>query len=272
MEERASTSALAARLGVSEPTVTAMAKRLARLGLLQHTPYYGVSLTPAGEKAALEIIRHHRLLELYLVEALGLSWEKVHAEAEKLEHSLSDELEDRMDAVLGHPTSDPHGHPIPSRDGSISQAPHASLLELAPGALAVVQQVPDRDPDLLRYLGELGLVPRAEVRVIDKAPFGGPLTLEVRGRRRSVGSQLAGLVQVSRPEPAADPGIRRVGTMKTPIEERLKGLLEQAAGAALPVEGDPWAGRAGDGRGHRFPAALGRGGCSARRQPTMVGS
>ncbi len=193
-----STSALAAELGVAEPTVTAMVKRLAKLGLLDHTPYYGVVLTPAGEKVALEVVRHHRLLELYLVEALGLGWEKVHAEADRLEHSISEELEDRMDAVLGHPISDPHGHPIPAKNGDVVEARHASLLDLEAGVPATVRQVPDRDPDLLQYLAELGLVPNAEVKVVEKAPFGGPLTLDVDGSRQAVGTELARVIRVSR--------------------------------------------------------------------------
>lgn len=197
-EGRASTSALASRLGVSEPTVTAMIKRLARMGLLDHTLYYGVKLTPAGEKLALVIVRHHRLVELYLVESLGLSWEKVHAEAEKLEHMISDEVGDRMDAVLGRPTYDPHGHPIPSRDGEVEEATHISLLDLEIGALVTVHQVPDHDPALLRYLAELGLVPNAAVQVVDKAPFGGPLTLQLGDKLQTVGSELARVVQVSR--------------------------------------------------------------------------
>lgn len=197
IEGRASTSALAARLGVSEPTITAMVKRLSRMGLLDYTPYHGVKLSPTGEKLALTIIRHHRLVELYLVEALGLSWEKVHAEADRLEHTISEEVGERMDAALGRPTSDPHGHPIPSRDGEVEDAPHTSLLDLDAGASATVRQVPDHDPELLQYLAELGLVPNAAVRVVDKAPFGGPLTLQLGDKRQTVGSELARVVQVS---------------------------------------------------------------------------
>lgn len=190
------TSALAGRLGVTEPTVTAMIKRLARLGLVRHTPYRGVGLTPAGEKVALEVIRHHRLLELYLVEALGLRWDQVHREAERLEHLISDEVETRIDEVLGHPTLDPHGDPIPSRDGRLDPIEDRSLAELEPGDRASVGRVPDGDPDLLRYLAQIGLVPRASVEMVEKAPFGGPLTLQVGGARRSIGQELASAIRV----------------------------------------------------------------------------
>jgi DtxR family Mn-dependent transcriptional regulator len=193
---RAATSALAVRLGIADPTVTAMVKRLARLGLVSHTPYRGVELTPAGERIALEIIRHHRLVELYLAEALGLSWDKVDAEAERLEHHVSDELEDRMDAVLGHPTVDPHGDPIPTKDGRMDRTTYDRLVDLPPGDAATIRRVPDGDPSLLQYLAELGLVPGARVEVIEKSPFDGPLTLRVGRRRHSIGRQLAETVLV----------------------------------------------------------------------------
>ena len=191
-----STSALASALGVTEPTATAMIKRLARLGLLHHAPYRGVDLTPAGEAAALEIVRHHRLLEAYLVRSLGLSWESVHAEADRLEHVISEEMEDRMDAVLGHPAEDPHGDPIPTREGRVGTLPDTTLADLEPGQRAAVRSVPDGDPDLLRYLAEQGLVPGAAVEMLEKAPFRGPIVLAVGGARRAVGSELAGSIRV----------------------------------------------------------------------------
>jgi DtxR family transcriptional regulator, Mn-dependent transcriptional regulator len=194
--ERVSTSALAAQLAVSEPTATAMIKRLARLGLLRHTPYHGVELTDAGEKIALEIIRHHRLLELYLVEALGISWDRVHAEAERLEHVISDDLEDRMDAILGHPVRDPHGDPIPTKDGWIDQSLMASLVDLEPGEKGVIRLVPDGNPQLLRYLAELGLVPNVRVELLEKAPFGGPIVLKVGEEQRIVGREVASAIRV----------------------------------------------------------------------------
>ena len=195
-EKRVSTSALAIELGVSEPTATAMVKRLAKLGLLNHTPYHGAELTPAGEMAALEIIRHHRLLELYLVKALGLSWDKVHAEADRLEHVISDELEDRIDAVLGFPAEDPHGDPIPTKDGRIAEPPVTSLVDMEPGERAIIRLVPDGDAGLLRYLAELGLVPNGEVELLEKVPFGGPIILKVGEERRIVGRELAATIRI----------------------------------------------------------------------------
>ncbi len=201
-DRRASTSALAAELRVTEPTVTAMIKRLARLGLLHYAPYHGVELTPAGERLALEIVRHHRLLELYLVEALGLTWDKVHAEADRLEHVMSDELEDRMDLVLGFPSRDPHGDPIPTKDGRLDQLPATSILDMEPGDRAAVASVPDGDPGLLQYLAGQGLVPGAEVVLLEKAPFGGPVILRVGEEGRAVGRDLAGAIRIG---PAARP-------------------------------------------------------------------
>lgn len=191
-----STSALAGALKVTEPTATAMIKRLARLGLLNHAPYHGVELTPEGEAVALEIIRHHRLLEAYLVKSLGLTWDAVHAEAERLEHVISEELEDRLDAVLGYPTRDPHGDPIPDRDGTLVRVPETTLADVEPGRGATVRLVPDGNPDLLRYLSEIGLVPGARVEVLEKAPFRGPLVLVIDGERRSVGIELAATLRV----------------------------------------------------------------------------
>ncbi len=194
---RVSTSALAAQLAVSEPTATAMVKRLARLGLLSHTPYHGAELTPAGEAAALEVIRHHRLLELYLVKALGLSWDKVHAEAERLEHVVSDDLEDRIDAVLGFPAEDPHGDPIPTKDGRITEPPAMSLAQMEPGERAIIRLVPDGNSGLLRYLAELGLVPGAEVQLLEKAPFGGPIILNIGEERKIVALEMAATIRIS---------------------------------------------------------------------------
>src|SRR5687767_6333779 len=151
------TQRLADQLGISGPSVTNMVKRLHELGLVRHTRYHGVELTEAGEKVALEVLRHHRLLELYLAETLGYDWTQVHDEAERLEHHVSDELEKRMDSALGFPTVDPHGDPIPSREGTIAAVPATTLLDLAPGQAARISRVSDRDPAQLRYLGELGL-------------------------------------------------------------------------------------------------------------------
>src|SRR5437016_4770618 len=142
---RAATSAIAERLGVAAPSVTAMLKKLAALGLVEHEPYHGAHLTPTGEKAAIEVIRHHRLLEVYLSETLGLPIEDVHAEAERMEHALSEELEARIDESLGYPTHDPHGDPIPDAKLNLERSPLRPLVELEPGELATIRRVPDDD-------------------------------------------------------------------------------------------------------------------------------
>jgi len=189
--ERVTTSALAARMGVSAPSATAMTKRLADLGLVERAPYRGVALTEEGRLGALEVLRHHRLLELYLVNRLGLSWDEVHAEAELLEHALSEELEAKIDAELGFPTHDPHGDPIPDRELRVTGGGGSSLLDLVPGERASVSRVPDGDPDLLRYLAELGLVPGSEVEVVSQAPFGGPVTMRTERGDHAISRELA---------------------------------------------------------------------------------
>jgi DtxR family Mn-dependent transcriptional regulator len=192
----ATTSALAGELGVSPASATAMLKKLDRLGLVQHEPYHGARLTPAGERVALEVIRHHRLLELYLKEALGLSWDQVHAEAERLEHYLSDEVEARIDAALGYPTRDPHGDPIPTAELVLETGERRTLVDVAAGDAAVVRRVPDSDPELLRYLADLGLVPECPVVMIEQAPFEGPVTLEIGGATHSIGRSVAARIEV----------------------------------------------------------------------------
>ena len=191
-----STSALAESLSVAPASATAMLKKLAKLGLVVHERYRGAALTPAGERMALEVVRHHRLLELYLMEALGLSWDQVHEEAEKLEHHLSDELEARIDQALGFPTRDPHGDPIPSPELLLARDEITCLSEMAEGSMTVVRRVPDSDPELLRYLATLGLVPAEEVTVVEQAPFDGPVTVEVRGSRHAIGRSLAAQIEV----------------------------------------------------------------------------
>jgi DtxR family transcriptional regulator, Mn-dependent transcriptional regulator len=191
-----STSALAESLGVAPASATAMLKKLATLGLVVHERYRGATLTPAGERMALEVVRHHRLLELYLMEALGLSWDQVHEEAEKLEHHLSDELEARIDQALGFPTRDPHGDPIPSPELLLARDELTCLSDLEAGSMTVVRRVPDSDPELLRYLASLGLVPAEEVTVVEQAPFDGPVTVEVRGNRHAIGRSLAAQIEV----------------------------------------------------------------------------
>jgi DtxR family transcriptional regulator, Mn-dependent transcriptional regulator len=189
--ERATTSALATRMGVSAPSATAMAKRLAELGLVERAPYRGVVLTNEGRQRALEMLRHHRLLERYLADRLGLSLDEVHAEADRLEHALSEELEAKIDAELGFPTHDPHGDPIPDRELRLVPGGRRTLADLEPGERGSVSRVPDGDPDLLRYLDELGLVPGSQVEVVAQAPFAGPVTVRTRSGAHAISRELA---------------------------------------------------------------------------------
>jgi DtxR family Mn-dependent transcriptional regulator len=192
-----STSAIAARLGISQPSVTRMTKKLAADGLVLRVPYRGVTLTEPGRRVALEMLRHHRLLELYLAEALGLPLEDVHAEADRLEHVLSEDLEARIDAALGHPTHDPHGHPIPDPELRLNAAVWRQLSDVAPGESTTVLRVPDGDAELLRYLGELGLLPGSAVEVITQAPFDGPVTFRSGSGEHAIARELADAVAVS---------------------------------------------------------------------------
>jgi DtxR family Mn-dependent transcriptional regulator len=183
--ESASTSAVAQRLGVSAASATNMLKKLDSLGLVEYVPYRGASLTEAGRKIALEVIRHHRLLETYLAEALGVPWDKVHDEAEVLEHALSEELEERIAAHLGHPTRDPHGHPIPAKDGSLPQPAAGEprkLWDVESGESVAVGHVPDGQPRTLRYFDEVGIRPGTRLGVVDRGPVAGPLFVRVDGR------------------------------------------------------------------------------------------
>lgn len=189
--DKVTTSALAERLSVAPASVTGMVKKLAEMKLVTHEPYRGVKLTDAGRKLALEVVRHHRLVELYLAEALNVPWDQVHNEAEVWEHVLSEDLEDRIAEHLGYPTTDPHGAPIPSRDGELPESDALRLDELEPGQAAVIAEVSDHDPELLRYLGSLGLYPQAYVQLIDAAPYNGPLTLLVDAEERVLGQEAA---------------------------------------------------------------------------------
>ncbi|MEX0850533.1 MAG: metal-dependent transcriptional regulator [Gaiellaceae bacterium] len=189
--ERVTTSALAGRMGVSAPSATAMTKRLAELGLVERAPYRGVALTEEGRRGALEVLRHHRLLERYLVDRLGLSLDEVHAEAELLEHALTEELEAKIDAELGFPTLDPHGDPIPDRELRVTTGRDRTLVDLEPGERAVVSRVPDGDPELLRYLAELGLVPGSGVELVSHAPFAGPVTVRTDRGDHAISRELA---------------------------------------------------------------------------------
>jgi DtxR family Mn-dependent transcriptional regulator len=196
-EERANTSAIADVLGVAPASVTAMLKKLADLKMITYEPYQGVRLTQVGEKTALEVLRHHRLLELYLAQALDVPWDRVHEEAERLEHALSEDLEERIAAVLGDPTVDPHGSPIPSRDGIIERPSLRRLAAVPAGETVTVIEVGDRDPELLRYLGKLELYPGTEVTVLAIEPFQGPLVLRSNGREFILGRPAAEKIRVS---------------------------------------------------------------------------
>jgi DtxR family Mn-dependent transcriptional regulator len=189
--ERVTTSALAGRMGVSAPSATAMTKRLAEQGLVERAPYRGVVLTDQGRRGALEVLRHHRLLERYLADRLGLSLDEVHAEAELLEHVLSEELEAKIDAELGFPTHDPHGDPIPDSELRVTSGDQRTLIDFEPGNRATIARVPDGDPELLRYLGELGLVPSSEVELVSFAPFGGPVTVRTDTGEHAISRELA---------------------------------------------------------------------------------
>jgi DtxR family Mn-dependent transcriptional regulator len=194
---RVKTSTLARRMRVAPPSATAMVKRLAALGLADHQLYHGVRLTPAGERIALEVIRHHRLLELYLAKTFELGLDAVHAEADRLEHALSEALEARIDEVLSSPTQDPHGDPIPDARLRIVRLEARSLTALEPGEQATVERVPDGDEDVLRYLTTLALVPGQNVELLRAAPFGGPLTIRISGGEAAISRELGAQIHVS---------------------------------------------------------------------------
>jgi DtxR family Mn-dependent transcriptional regulator len=173
------TSLLADHLGFKPASVTGMLKTMADLHLVSYTPYHGVELTPAGERIALEVVRHHRLIELYLVEALGYAWDEVHDEAERLEHHISEKLEARIAARLGEPAFDPHGDPIPSLEGELPADADVRLADLDVGAHGRITRVRDQQPDRLRYLADLGLVLGANLEVVASAPFDGPISIRI---------------------------------------------------------------------------------------------
>lgn len=190
----AQTSAIADALAVAPASVSGMVKRLSESGLLAHVPYKGVQLTDAGKRAALRIVRRHRILETYLTSKLGYDWDSVHQEAERLEHAVSDGLIERMAMALGNPRHDPHGAPIPSPTGHIEEEELAALSEVPEGELAELRRVSDKDPELLRYLASLGLKPGVLIEVGARQPFRGPLTLRLMGptlREQVIGHELA---------------------------------------------------------------------------------
>jgi DtxR family Mn-dependent transcriptional regulator len=185
------TNAIADRLGVTPASASNMAKKLSTLGLVEHVPYKGVRLTGAGERVALEVLRHHRLLELYLAENLDVPWDRVHDEAEVLEHVLSEELEESIARKLGDPTHDPHGDPIPTRELEIEEGHTSNMQSLEPGARGTFVRISDSDPEMLRYLADQGIAPGDDFEIVDKQPFEGPVSARFGERVQVLGGALA---------------------------------------------------------------------------------
>jgi DtxR family transcriptional regulator, Mn-dependent transcriptional regulator len=198
----AATSEIAQRLELSPASVSGMVKRLSEQGLLEHVPYKGVQLTPEGRRAALRMLRRHRLIEAYLVAFLGYTWDTVHDEAERLEHAVSDTLVERMASVLGHPTVDPHGDPIPTSEGDILELASTPLAEVPSGATVEICQVEEGQPDRLRYIASIGLRPGVRVTVVDRQPFQGPITISANGQIHVIGYELAQVVRCAADEQA----------------------------------------------------------------------
>jgi len=191
-----STNALAERCDVTAASASAMMKKLAERGLVTHEPYHGVRLTTKGERLALKVIRKHRLLELFLVTSLDVPWDRVHREADLLEHHLSDELAALIAEKLDQPTHDPHGDPIPTIDGTIDEGHTVALDSLEPGATGTFVRVSDSDPAMLRYLADHEIMPGARFEVLDRQPFGGPLSIRFANSIESLGGGLAGAMHV----------------------------------------------------------------------------
>lgn len=191
-----STNALAERLAITPGSVSAMVRRLGELGLTEHIPYRGVELTPRGRRVALEVIRHHRLIELFLATTLDMPWDRVHDEAEVLEHVISEELEQLIAAKLGEPTLDPHGDPIPSAELELSERSTKSLDSLKEGQQGTFVRVSDSDPEMLRYLSAHGISPGTRLRVLERQPFGGPLLVSFEGAEQAIGGLLAKAMRV----------------------------------------------------------------------------
>ncbi len=195
--EPVSTNALAARLGITAGSVSAMLRKLGELGLITHEPYRGVRLTAQGRRLALEMIRHHRLIELFLAEALEMPWDRVHAEAELLEHVISEELEELIASKLGNPTIDPHGDPIPTAELELLEPETRTVESLEPGDAGVFVRVSDSDSEMLRYLAEHGIAPGESFVVLSRQPFGGPLFLRFGERDHAIGGELARAMRVA---------------------------------------------------------------------------
>lgn len=200
--QKATTKRIADRLGVKMASVTGMVKHLAAEGYVQHMPYRGVHLTARGRKVALGMIRRHRLIELFLTRTLGLPWDEVHADAEVLEHAVSDRVIERIHEYLGRPEFDPHGAPIPAEDGSIAPRRSVLLDEMVVGAGGRIAEVSDSDPEFLRYLTGLKLRIGTHLRVRDRAPFNGPITLAIGSRTIAIGTEAGARIRVSPDAPA----------------------------------------------------------------------
>jgi DtxR family Mn-dependent transcriptional regulator len=194
----ASTSEIAHLLELSPPSVTGMVKRLSDHGLLEHVPYRGVQLTEEGRRAALRMVRRHRLIEAYLVEFLGYSWDTVHQEAERLEHAVSDTMVERMATALGNPDVDPHGDPIPAADGSIHELACTPLSDIPVGETVEIHRVHESQPERLRYIASLGLRPGVQVTVVDRQPFDDLVTIEAAGQQHVIGRELGHVLQCAR--------------------------------------------------------------------------
>lgn len=193
----AATTAVAARLDVAPASVSAMVRRLTGQGMVSHQRYGGLRLTKKGRTVTLQLVRRHRVIEAYLVRALGYTWDQVHAEAERLEHAASPDLIERMASAIGEPAVDPHGAPIPTARGTLEELKHRRLSDLAPGESARIVEVEDEDPELLRYLASMRFVPGATIRCVRKEPYDGPLTIRVGSRSHIIGPPLAARIYVS---------------------------------------------------------------------------
>lgn len=191
------TSELSRLLNVAPASVSGMLQKLSQMKLVTHRRYQGVKLTPTGRRLAIEVVRHHRLIELYLSEVMGVPWDQVHEEAERLEHAISEKLEERIEEMLGFPTHDPHGAPIPNADGEIAQRPTQPLASLEAAEAVIVAEVDDSDPAFLRYVAELGLFPGVTIAVLKREPFNGPLSLQIDGTEFAIGREAAERIKVA---------------------------------------------------------------------------
>lgn len=192
--EGATTTNIAETLNISSASVTNMLKRLAGMNFIEHKSYKGATLTEAGKKIALEILRHHRLLELYLQEVMGYSWDEVHDEAEKLEHHISEQFEDKIAELLDHPTHDPHGDPIPSKDGVVPEMASLALTDAEVDISYIIGRVKDQDPELLRYLEKTGIIPGVKLTILSKDPFEGPVLVKLEEEEKAIGFKIASQV------------------------------------------------------------------------------